>query len=502
MNQSATRNWRSLATDLSVEIKPFLNGSHHDATSDSLFSATNPATGLIHFQYHISSADNVDSAVLAAKTAWEEKWRDINPSQRKHILLTLADAIISNSRDLALFDCLDMGKPIQAALQEIFPAAGFIRYYAESIDKISRGSVAPTSPDSMEIQTYRPHGVVAALTPWNFPLINTCLKIGPALAAGNTVVIKPSELTPRSTLLLASLAQESGVPDGVINVLPGDASTGEALVKHPLVDHITFTGSSTTGKTILRTIGDSTIKSLHLECGGKSPEIVFSDIQRHDLSEVSKSILRASLWNQGQVCVSRSRILIQQEVYQKLTAELVRQAQSFTPQDPLDEATTFGPLSSKRQLEQVATYIEAGCKSGAKLNLDGRNACTSEPGFFMGPTIFSDVDPDSSIAQEEIFGPVLSVLPFKDEQDAINIANNSRYGLAATLWTKNISRANKFASQLRAGKIHIIASTNQAEGAGFAHSAEPVGQSGFGVEGGTNGFLSYMRQQSITFSMD
>ena len=387
------------------------------------------------------------------------------------------------------------------AVGEVFPAAGFIRYYAEAIDKVDAGIVAPTGVGAMEIQLWRPRGVVGAITPWNFPLINACLKLGPALAAGNTVVLKPSELSPRSTLLLAKIASEAGIPNGVINVVPGNGSTGQALVAHPDVDLLTFTGSTRTGKAILQAIGGSSIKPVLLECGGKSPEIVFPDVAELGIEAIAAQIVRGAFWNQGQVCVARSRLLVHESIYREMLDALVAAASTLHPGDPLETSTMFGPLASYRQQSIVEDYIQSGVAAGATLLLDGRQPEGGEQGCYVGPTIFADVPATARVAREEIFGPVLCVMPFASEEEALDLANDTDYGLAATIWTRDIVRANRMASRVKAGKVRVVASLAPVEGAGFSHSAEPCGQSGYGVEGGTSGLRSYMRRQSIEFSM-
>ena len=501
MSEKQHPDWRHLAQELQVNGAPFISGQTPDGDGAEQVTTNNPVDGSAGFRYTVGTAQHIDAAVSAARVAWEGGWRDCGPGQRKQLLLGLAEAILANSQRLALCDCLDIGKPISAAAGEAFPAAGFIRYYAEAIDKLHAGNVAPTGVGAMELQLWQPRGVVGAITPWNFPLINACLKMGPALAAGNTVVLKPSELSPRSSLLLAQIARDAGIPDGVINVVPGGGDTGRALVQHPGVDMLTFTGSTTTGKSILMAIGSSSIKPVLLECGGKSPEILFADVAELGLGDIAAQVVRGAFWNQGQVCVARSRLLVQRSIYQEVLDAVVGVASSIRPGNPLDEATLFGPLASARQQELVEGYIQSGIDDGARLLLDGRRPTGLDQGCYVGPTVFADVPPTARIAREEIFGPVLCIMPFADDEEALALANDSEYGLAATIWTRDIVRANRMSSQLQAGKIRVVASLAQVEGAGFSHSAEPCGQSGYGVEGGPNGLRSYMRQQSIEFNM-
>ncbi|MFM7275831.1 MAG: aldehyde dehydrogenase family protein, partial [Gammaproteobacteria bacterium] len=320
------------------------------------------------------------------------------------------------------------------------------------------------------------------------------LKIGPALAAGNAVLLKPSELSPSSALLLGRLALEAGLPPGVLSVLPGAAVTGDALARSPGVDMLSFTGSTATGRALLRASGESSLKPLLLECGGKSPEILFDDLDGPALDAVVGQIAGGVLWNQGQVCVTRSRLLVHESIHDRVLERVLAIMGSVKAGHPRDPGTQFGPLASPAQAERVRRWIDTGEREGARLRLDGRGA----GGCRVEPTVFTDVAPGSAIAREEIFGPVLCVFPFRDESEAVALANTSDYGLAATVWTRELARGHRVSAALRAGKVRVCAGpVPPVPAAGFAHSAEPAGQSGYGIEGGMRGLESYTRQQAV-----
>ncbi len=474
----------------------FIDGAFAVAEGD-LIAGSNPADGSEGFSYPAATAEDVEKAVSAARRAFDEAWSETSPGLRKRQLGNFASAILDNGDLLAAFDSCDTGKPIAMALGEVSVAAGFIRYYAEAIDKINMGEVPATGAGMTEIQHLRPRGVVAAVVPWNFPLINACLKLGPALAAGNTCIVKPAEISPRSALLLAKIACEAGLPPGAFNVLAGDATTGSELVGHPGVDMVTFTGSTATGKKVLTQLGATTIKPLLLECGGKSPEIIFEDAVNIGIPAIAAGLVAGAFWNQGQVCVARSRILVQESLYLQLREAIVAEAQKIQPGHPQDKNTTFGPMACASQYARVIEYIDRGVEEGAELLLDGRSPEGFDAGYFIGPTIFGGVDPHGCLAQDEIFGPVIVLMPFSDEAEALALANDTDYGLAATVWTRDLAKSQRMARHINAGKIRLVSTAAGAEPAGFNHSAEPCGQSGFGVEGGLEGMRSYLRRQSV-----
>jgi len=482
---------------IEVDGRPYIGGNFVTATGERI-NCHNPATGAVAFCYTGCATAEVDRAVEAARQAQQQVWSEFSPGARKRLLLGFADAIVAHTDALARLESLDIGKPIAMASGEVAIAAGFIRYYAEAIDKIVMGEVPATGSTMTEVQHLRPRGVVAAIIPWNFPLINACLKAGPALAAGNSCVLKPSDISPRSALLLAHIASSAGLPAGVLNVVPGGADTGSALVGHADVNLLTFTGSTATGKRIMQHVGATSLKPMLLECGGKSPEIVFEDAAALGIDGIAARIAEGALWNQGQVCVARTRVLIQQSIYEDMVTAIVAAASAVKAGAPDDPATRFGPLASAVQHQRVCGFIEQGIEAGIRVLLDGRNpAGVDSNGFYVGPTVFCDVPADSQLAQEEIFGPVIVLTPFVDEAEALALANNTPYGLAATVWTTNSGLGQRMARRIKAGKVRLISSLAMAEPAGFNHSAEPCDQSGFGVEGGLEGLRSYLRRQSV-----
>lgn len=474
----------------------FIEGSFA-AAQGAVIAGKNPADGSEGFSYQAATAEEVGRAVASSRRALKGIWLETSPGLRKRQLCDFASAIADNADALAAYDSLDTGKPISMALGEVPIAAGFIRYYAEAIDKINMGEVPATGVGITEIQHFRARGVVAAVVPWNFPLINACLKLGPALAAGNTCILKPAEISPRSALLLAKIACESGLPEGVLNVVAGDAITGSALVGDSGVDMVTFTGSTATGKNLLAQLGATTIKPLLLECGGKSPEIIFEDAADIGISTIAAGLVAGAFWNQGQVCVARSRILVQESLYVQVCEAIVAEAQKMSPGHPQDKNTTYGPMACESQYEKVLGYIERGLEEGAELLLDGRSPEGFDGGYFIGPTIFGAADQGGCLVRDEIFGPIIVLMPFKDEEEALALANSTDYGLAATIWTRDPARSQRMARRIKAGKVRLVSTAAGAEPAGFNHSAEPYGQSGFGVEGGLEGMRSYLRRQSV-----
>jgi acyl-CoA reductase-like NAD-dependent aldehyde dehydrogenase len=489
--------WHSKAAAVVTDVKPLISGKRIASLSDKTIERENPVTEEKGIEIQSCTPEEVDIAVNAAQMAYQNSWSAMPLFQRKMVLGKLADLIMQNQHELALMDCIEVGKPISSALMEVQIASAFIAYYAEAIDKLY-GHSAPTDKDSLELQTRRPRGVVAALTPWNFPIINVALKAGPALAAGNALVIKPSEYSVLSALRIAELALEAGLPEGTFNVVTGAGETGSALVQHKDVNMLTFTGSTATGKGIMQAIGASSIKPILLECGGNNPQLVFADIVDEDMQGLVMGIVQSAMMNQGQVCVARSRLLVEENVHDQMTEAVIKACEQLVPADPLLMDTNFGPLANRMQYDKVTNAIKQA--RGAELVRDGRNIKTPGKGFYMGASVYLDSTGQSSISREEIFGPVISITPFKDEQHAIELANDTEYGLAATVWTRDLARGLKFPQQLNAGWVAVNASIVPSMGAGIAHSHEPNGQSGFGVEGGMAGLQSYCRLQTTSIT--
>jgi gamma-glutamyl-gamma-aminobutyraldehyde dehydrogenase len=489
-------SWHSRISGLNKDVRPVINGRRVEVQSDNLIERVNPATEQEEINISACSTNDVDKAVNVARSTYENVWRDIPIMQRKMTLARLAELIMQHQEELALFDSMEIGKPISAALMEVQIASGFVSYYAEAIDK-AYGRTAPTDSDALELQIHRPRGVVAALTPWNFPIINTALKAAPILAAGNTLVLKPSEYSVLSALRLAELAVQAGIPEGVFNVITGAGETGNALVQHDGINMLTFTGSTKTGKGIMQSIGKSHLKPILLECGGNNPQILFKDMMTEDAQGLIMGIVQGAMMNQGQVCVARSRLLVEQSIADEVTDAVSTACTHLQAADPLLAETHFGPLANKMQYDKVSSALNN--EKEAELLVDGRKGTFPNKGYYLGPTVYRDENGKSAISQNEVFGPVLTITPFKDENDAIRLANDTEYGLAATVWTKDLARGHRLPSLLNVGWVAVNASSHQSMGAGIAHSHEPYGQSGFGVEGGMAGLQSYTRLQTTSY---
>jgi acyl-CoA reductase-like NAD-dependent aldehyde dehydrogenase len=467
----------------------FINGKFVAAASGKTFKVINPANESVLAEVAEGDASDADAAVKAARAALDGKWAATPPGERARLMLKAADLMEAKLDEFVALETSNCGKTLFESKVEIRLSIDVLRYYAGWATKFA-GETLPSGPNALLFTLREPVGVVAAITPWNFPLLLSMWKYGPALATGNTIVHKPASLTPMTALKFAEIIQAAGFPEGVFNVVPGPGSSvGNALVTHPGVDKIAFTGDSTTGKGIMKLCADS-LKKVSLELGGKSPNIVFADA---DLKGASGGAIGGIFYNKGEVCAAGSRLFVEESVKDEFVAAVTERARKTTVGDPLDKNTRMGPVISKGQLDKVLSYVEAGKSEGAKLAHGGDRPANLPKGYFVTPTIFTDVKNTMKIAREEIFGPVLSILSFKDVADVVAQANDSIYGLAAAVWTKDIKKAHKVARAVKAGTVWIN-TYNQ-------YDAElPFGgykQSGFGRELGKEALDQYTQTKSV-----
>lgn len=456
MSQPKTRaDWEAAARRLSIRHQAFIDGKYVDAASGQAFDSISPVDGRLLAKVAQCGAEDVDRAVRAGRRAFNDGgWSDAKPGHRKKVLLKLADLIRGNAEELALLETLDMGKPIEDALNiDMFASARCFTWTAEAIDKVY-GEVAPTGPDELGLVTREPLGVIGAIVPWNFPLLMASWKLAPALAMGNSVVLKPSEKSPLTALRLAELAMEAGLPPGVLNVLPGyGGEAGEPLARHMDVDGLVFTGSTAVGKHLLVCAGQSNMKRAYMECGGKSPNLVFADAP--DLDKAAQAAASGIFFNQGEVCTAASRLLVQRSIKDEFVARVAKFGRDMQPRHPLEPGAPMGAMVDEGQTKRVLDYIAKGRKEGARVVIGGDRLATVDGGCYVAPTIFDDVASGHTIAREEIFGPVLSVIAFDDEAEALAIANDSEYGLAAGVFTSDLNRAHRVARKLRAGSVWV-----------------------------------------------
>ncbi len=454
-DQKTLADWQALASNLSIEGRAFINGHPVSANDNDTFACISPIDG--ETLTHVASCKqaDVDLAVTTARQAFDSGcWQNLPPAQRKKTLLRFTALIKEHADELALLETLDMGKPIGDAISvDISATVRALEWTAEAIDKIY-DEIAPTAPDTLGMVTREPVGVVGAIVPWNFPMIMAAWKIAPALAMGNSVILKPSEKSPLTAIKFAQLAFEAGIPAGVFNVLPGFGNTaGKAMALHMDIDTLVFTGSTAVAKQLLIYAGQSNMKRIWCEAGGKSANIIFADAP--DLAAAAASAAEAFCYNSGEVCTAGSRLLVESSIADEFMNLLKAQVSQWKPGHPLDPSTNIGAIVDEAQLQRVQQYVDIGKKEGAHLTMGGATTAPVNGGQFIEPAVFENVSNDMTIAREEIFGPVLSVIRFSSEEEAISIANDSDYGLAAGLWTSNLSRAHRVARQLRAGSIWI-----------------------------------------------
>lgn len=444
--------FQAIANKLSPNGQAFIDGKFCDAADGETFKSTNPATGQILCSVAHCKAQDVDRAVTAARRAFNSGvWSRAEPEERKEVLLKIADLVREHTHELAVLECLDTGKTINDCMEEIGgEVPKFFQWYAELADKVF-GKIAPTGPGALALITKEPAGVAGAVLPWNFPLVMAAWKIAPSLAVGCSAVIKPAEQTPLSALYLAKLMQMAGVPDGVINIVPGFGETaGKAIGLHNDIDTVSFTGSTEVGRMFMRYSGDSNLKGVGLEMGGKSPFIVLDDALLND--DLIEHAAMSAFWNGGQNCSANMRQLIAAPLVEEFTGRIMERVKSFKLGDPLDPGTDIGSMISQDHKEMVMTYIQSGIDDGARILTGGDSDL---PGYFIEPTVFHGVTPDMKIAREEIFGPVLGIMPFRTADEALKIASDTEYGLHATVFSQDIDRALHLARSLPCGTVSV-----------------------------------------------
>ncbi|WP_409524311.1 aldehyde dehydrogenase [Nitrincola sp. MINF-07-Sa-05] len=443
--------YRAIAAELNPAAMSFIDGSFRPALSGKTLPTVNPATGETLTEIAACAAEDVDFAVQKARESFDDgRWSSLHPNARKEVLIKLCKLIHQNRRELAVLESLDSGKPIRdCELIDIPELIHVIKWHAEAIDKIY-DQTAPVGPDAIAMVVREPIGVVGAVLPWNFPLLMLAWKIGPALAAGCSMVVKPAEQTSLTALRIAELALDAGLPRGVLNIVTGTGvEVGEPLGRHKGVDMVTFTGSTATGRRFLHYAADSNLKKVVLECGGKNPCIVLDDAE--NLDKVAAQVVQAAFWNMGENCSAGSRLIVHEKVKEALLERIQAHAREWRTGDPLDPANHLGALIDKGHFNKVSSYLQMGKDAGHSLLLGGE----SQEGVFILPTIFDGVASTDQLAREEIFGPVLSVITVASYDEAINVANDSDYGLAASVFTANGKKALRAAQSIRAGTVTV-----------------------------------------------
>jgi aldehyde dehydrogenase (NAD+) len=477
--------------ELHLKTDLFIGGEFVPSASGRRFATTNPATGETIAEVAEAGREDLDRAVAAARQAFESgPWAAMKPRQRGRILMRAAEMLAGRAEEFGRVETMDNGKPIFESARIDMPAAAeALSYFGESADKIY-GDTHPSRPDAFLLTVREPVGVVGAITPWNFPLLQAMWKIAPALALGNAVVLKPASVTPLTCLMFADLLREAGLPPGAFNVVTGPgAIVGAAMAEHPGIDKISFTGETETGKSILRAAA-GTVKRVSMELGGKSPNVVFADA---DLEAAARGAINAIFYGKGELCSAGSRLLVEESIHDALLEKVADRARKMVPADPMNPKTRLGSLVSEKQRETVERYVESGRREGAKVVAGGNRAAVDGKGAFFEATVFDDVSPEMTIAREEIFGPVLATLTFKDEADAVAVGNSTIYGLAAAVWSRDVKKALRAARALKAGTVWINTYN-------FYDPGLPFGgykQSGFGRERGHYALEEYTQVKSI-----
>ncbi|EJL31834.1 NAD-dependent aldehyde dehydrogenase [Caulobacter sp. AP07] len=482
---------------LALPGRAVIDGALVEAASGATFHNVSPRDGTVINLVAACEAADVERAVASARAAFEDgRWRDQGPRDKKRVLFRLAELMERDAEQLALLESLDTGKPIRDARAVDVPLAiNTARWYAEALDKVY-GEVGASPVDRLSYAVHEPLGVIGAIVPWNFPLHMAMWKVAPALAMGNSVVLKPAEQSPLTALKLGELALEAGLPAGVLNVVPGlGGVTGQALALSMDVDMIAFTGSGPTGRRLMEYSARSNLKRVSLELGGKSPQIVFADCP--DLEAAAQAAAWGVFYNQGEVCTAASRLLVEASIKDDFLNRVIAVARTMVPGDPLDPATVFGAMVSERQMNTALDYIATAHSQGGRLLMGGRRARQDSGGFYVEPTIFDRLEPDHTLAREEVFGPVLGVQTFTSDDEAIQLANDTVYGLAAGLWTSDINRAFKGARSLKAGLVWI-------NGWDACDITMPFGgfkQSGFGRDRSLHALHKYADLKSVSVTL-
>lgn len=454
MTDLTLAQWQAQAENIKIEGRAFINGQYVNALSGETRATINPATGLALAEVASCGPEDADLAIACARKAFDSGvWSKMAPSDRKMVLVRWAELIDQHAQELALLECLDVGKPISDTTNVDVPGASrCIRWSGEAIDKVYE-QIAPTPDGTLALVSRLALGVVAAIVPWNFPLSTTAWKAAPALATGNSVIIKPASNTPLTALRIAQLATEAGLPDGVLQVLPGPGGKlGSHLALHMDIDGQTFTGSTPVGKQLMEYSGQSNLKRTFLELGGKSPNIIFADA---DLEAAANMAATAVFYNSGQTCTAGTRLIVEEKIHDEFMEKVIASSKNWIPGNPLDPATSMGPLVDEGQYRTTADYVTIGNDEGAQCAYGGERVLEETGGYYHQPTIFTGVNNQMRIAQEEIFGPVMSVIPFSSKDEAVQIANDSIFGLAGAVWSKDISTALSVAEDVRVGTMGV-----------------------------------------------
>lgn len=495
--QNTRAHFEKVASHLALPGKAVIDGQLLAAVSGTTFDNVSPRDGRVLNQVAACDGADVEIAVASARAAFNDgRWRKLSYRDKKRILFKLADIMERETENLAVLESLDVGKPIANTLAGDIPQAiRTLRYYAEALDKIY-GEVGPETQDRFSFVVHEPLGVIGAIVPWNFPLHMAMWKVAPALAMGNSVVLKPAEQSPLTALKLGELALEAGVPPGVLNVVPGMGGVaGKALALHNDVDMIAFTGSGAVGRLLMRYSGESNLKRVSLELGGKSPHIVFGDCP--DLETAATHAAWGIFYNQGEVCTAASRLLVHESIADAFVDKLLHVAKDIAAGDPLEPSTVFGAMVSSDQMQTALRYIDTAKKEGGVLRLGGNRTRMESGGYYVEPTVFDDIDPQATLAREEVFGPVLAVTRFTETDEALRLANDTPFGLAAGLWTRDVSLAHRAAREIKAGLVWV-------NGWDSCDITMPFGgfkQSGFGRDRSLHALHKYADLKSVSITL-